>query len=167
MNRMLLCMCLAVLAGGCQQVDQSPPTTAVAASNSETAVAKDVALPGLPAAADPASPEGQGSLDTSSEARQREAERYLDQAIKAARMRFEQSMQNCAERMAEERSDCENAAASAEEAELRAARVEFDLRMSSAQSLVPASRLFSAQNASMKHLTKTDFADIILVSTRP
>ncbi len=64
------------------------------------------------------------------QARLSAAQSYLEVATDSARKRYEQSLQNCRRLQASDRADCETSAVASEEAELRAARVEFDRRMS-------------------------------------
>ncbi|MGE4069876.1 MAG: hypothetical protein AB7E72_01770 [Lysobacterales bacterium] len=123
---------LSVLLSACSE--QPAPQPATVQDQSDTAAPSPAPTPEPDSI--PSNASGNAETDPQEvelHARLGAAQSYLEAATDSARKRYEESMQSCQSLQASDRADCENSAVASEEAELRAARVEFDRRMSEGQ----------------------------------
>jgi hypothetical protein len=127
-----LCAVLILLLSACAEEPAPQPTTPQSQPGPATPPASPELGIDLAATTDPDAAAGDPQ-EAALQARLSEAKSYLDDATESARKRFEVSLQACQKLQASDRADCETGAVGSEEAELRAARVEFDRRMSEGQ----------------------------------
>ena len=123
------CAMLCVLLSACAE-DPAPQRATVQAQPDTTLPSPPAPDLGTSIASEKAETDSQ---EVELQARLSAAQSYLDSAIDSARQRYEASLRACQTLQAADRADCENSAVSSEEAEQRAARVEFDRRMSEGQ----------------------------------
>jgi hypothetical protein len=127
-----LCAVLALLLSACAEEPAPQPATPQTQPDPNASSAAPELGPGLAAATDPGAA-ASDPQEVAFQARLSEAQSYLGAATDSARKRYEESLQACRKLQAADRADCETSAIASEEAELRAARVEFDRRMSEGQ----------------------------------
>jgi hypothetical protein len=121
-SRILSISMLLVMFGACARTSDDPELPRLVPAEESAAIAAD-------SAAQPASEGGADSSPSNASRRQSEAQAYLDAAKERAQKNFSAAVYRCASLAGAARGDCEQQVDENREAELRAARVEFDARM--------------------------------------